>query len=180
MNGRGPQAAPKGIWMRMNQPVSQRENDSMGDDEFICSKTDANGVITYVNDVFCRVAGYTEKELLGQPHNIVRHLDMPAVAYAWLWDCLSSNRAWRGMVKNRCKNGDHYWVDVTISPQVDDGGRTTGYFAVRRKPSRQQVAEAAPLYEQMCRDEGSSDDRSGLSRQDVDALYRKSPLCQAG
>ena len=165
--------------MRINQSVTQRENDDMGDNEFICSKTDVNGIITYVNDVFCRVAGFKEKELLGQPHNIVRHPDMPCVAYAWCWDRLQSGRDWRGLVENRCKNGDHYWVDVTISPQVDAQGRTSGYFAVRRKPTQQQIAEATPLYDQLCRSEGSLNERGRLTRQAVDALYKASPLYQA-
>ena len=164
--------------MRVNEPVTQRENDSMGDEEFICSKTDTNGIITYVNDVFCRVAGFTVGELLGQSHNIVRHPDMPCVAYAWCWDMLGAGRDWRGIVKNRCKNGDHYWVDATISPQVDADGKVVGYFAVRRKPSRAQIAAAEPLYARLCQAEGSLGERGRLSRQAIQSLYQDSPLYQ--
>jgi PAS domain S-box-containing protein len=162
--------------VRLNEPVSQKENDTMGDEEFICSKTDRTGIITYVNGVFCRVAGFTELELVGQSHNIVRHPDMPCVAYAWCWGTLGGGRDWRGIVKNRCKNGDHYWVDVTISPQVDAAGQLLGYFAVRRKPSRAQIAEVEPLYAQLCQAEGSLQERNRLSRQAIQALYQKSPL----
>ena len=162
--------------MRLNEPVTQQENDSMGDEEFICSKTDTNGIITYVNEVFCRVAGFTVGELLGQSHNIVRHPDMPCVAYAWCWDMLGAGRDWRGIVKNRCKNGDHYWVDATISPQVDADGKVVGYFAVRRKPSRAQIAAAEPLYAQLRQAEGSLGERGRLSRQAIQSLYRDSPL----
>ena len=162
--------------MRVNDPVTQRENGDMGEEEFICSKTDTKGIITYVNDVFCRVAGFKERELLGKAHNIVRHPDMPCVAYAWCWDTLASGRDWSGIVKNRCKNGDHYWVAATISPQVDEQGNITGYFAVRRKPSREQIAAAEPLYAQLCQAEGSQAERGSLSRQAIDALYKDSPL----
>lgn len=162
--------------MRINHPVTQRENDDLRNDEFIFSKTDANGIITYTNEVFCRVAGYAEAELLGQSHNIVRHPDMPCIAYAWCWDLLAKGHAWRGIVKNRCKNGDHYWVDATISPQLDGGGRISGYFAVRRKPSRAQIAEAEPLYAQLCQAEGQLEQRGRLSRQHIRTLYEASPL----
>ena len=162
--------------MRLNEPVTQQENESMGDEEFICSKTDTNGIITYVNEVFCRVAGFTVGELLGQSHNIVRHPDMPCVAYAWCWDMLGAGRDWRGIVKNRCKNGDHYWVDATISPQVDADGKVVGYFAVRRKPSRAQIAAAEPLYAQLRQAEGTLSERVKLSRQAIDGIYKNSPL----
>jgi FAD synthase len=103
---------------------------------------------------------------------------MPCVAYAWLWDRLGAGRDWNGMVKNRCKNGDHYWVDVTISPQVDSEGKVVGYFAVRRKPSRAQIAEAEPLYSRLSQAEGSLDERGRLSRQSIQSLYKDSPLHQ--
>ena len=164
--------------MRLNEPVTQRDNDSMGLDEFICSKTDAQGIITYVNDVFCRVAGFDEAELLGQSHNIVRHPDMPCVAYAWMWDLLGSGRDWRGIVKNRCKNGDHYWVDVTISPQVEERGGVIGYFAVRRKPAPDEIAEVEPLYARLRQAEGNIGERARLSRQAIRSLYEASPLYQ--
>lgn len=162
--------------MRLNEEVTQKVQENWGANEFICSKTDPNGIITYANEVFCRVAGYSEDELLGQSQNIVRHPDMPCVAFAWCWDMLQSGRDWRGVVKNRCKNGDHYWVDATISPQVDVQGHVVGYFAVRRKPSQSEITEAESLYAKLCRAEGTLQERKGLSRQAIDALYRRSPL----
>lgn len=162
--------------MRLNDPITQQENATMTDGEFIVSKTDTNGIITYANEVFCRVAGYKERELVGQSHNIVRHPDMPCVAFAWCWDVLQTGRDWRGIVKNRCKNGDHYWVDVTISPQLNKQGKVTGYFAVRRKPTREQIAATEPLYAQLCQAEGSLSERGRLSRQAIDDIYKASPL----
>lgn len=148
----------------------------MGEEEFICSKTDTMGIITYANEVFCRVAGFTVNELIGQSHNIVRHLDMPCIAYAWLWDCQQQGKDWNGIVKNRCKNGDHYWVDATISPQLDADGKTIGYFAVRRKPTREQINEATALYATLCKTEGTLEERSKLSRQAIHQMYIQSPL----
>lgn len=162
--------------MRLNQDITQKEQDNWGANEFICSKTDGHGIITYANEVFCRVSGYAEGELLGQSQNIVRHPDMPCVAFAWCWDMLQSGRDWRGLVKNRCKNGDHYWVDATISSERNAQGQVIGYFAVRRKPPQSQVTAVESLYAQLCQAEGTLQERKGLSRQAIDALYRHSPL----
>jgi aerotaxis receptor len=109
------------------------------------SKTDTKGVITYANDAFVKISGYSRDELIGQSHNIVRHPDMPPQAFKWLWDTLKSERPWRGMVKNRCKNGDHYWARATVAPVIENG-IITGYVSVRRPPTSQQVAEAEALY----------------------------------
>lgn len=162
--------------MRLNEGVTQKAQENWGENEFICSKTNANGIITYANEVFCKVAGYAKDELLGQSQNIVRHPDMPCVAFAWCWDTLQSGRDWRGLVKNRCKNGDHYWVDATISPQLNAQGHVIGYFAVRRKPSQSQIAAAEALYAELCRAEGTLQERKELSRQAIDTLYKRSPL----
>ena len=111
----------------------------------LVTKTDTKGIITYTNDAFCEIAGYTREELIGKSHNIVRHPDMPPAAFKWLWDTLKAERPWRGMVKNRCKNGDHYWVLATVATLLDDG-KVVGYVSVRRAPSRAQIAEAEALY----------------------------------
>ena len=116
----------------------------------LVTKTDTKGIITYTNDAFCEIAGYTREELIGKSHNIVRHPDMPPAAFKWLWDTLKAERPWRGMVKNRCKNGDHYWVRATVSPVIE-GGKIIGYVSVRRAPSRQQIAEAEELYRELNR-----------------------------
>ncbi len=162
--------------MRVILPVTQKINDSMRDDEWICSKTDLKGVITYANDVFCRVSGFSADELVGQPHNIVRHPDMPCIAFAWCWDTLSQGKEWRGQVKNRCKNGDTYWVDVTMTPQRDEEGKIIGYFAVRRKMTQDKINEMDALYKSLSAAEGSIEERAKLSRAQIDELYRNSPL----
>jgi len=116
----------------------------------LISKTDTKGVITYCNDAFVDISGYSRDELLGKDHHIVRHPDMPPQAFRWLWDTLKSERPWRGMVKNRCKNGDYYWVQATIAPVIENGS-ITGYVSVRRPPTRRQVAEAEALYRELNR-----------------------------
>ena len=128
-----------------NAFVSQKEV-VLSANAVLVTKTDTKGIITYTNDEFCRSAGYTREELIGKSHNIVRHPDMPPAAFKWLWDTLKAERPWRGMVKNRCKNGDHYWVLATVAPLLDDG-KVVGYVSVRRAPSRVQIAEAEALYQ---------------------------------
>ncbi len=111
----------------------------------LISETDTKGIITYCNDAFVGLSGYTREELIGKSHNIVRHPDMPPPAFKWLWDTLKQERPWRGMVKNRCKNGDHYWGRATVAPVIENG-RIIGYVSVRRAPTRTQVVEAEALY----------------------------------
>jgi len=133
--------------MRNNQPVTQQEV-SFSPEIRLVSMTDLQGDITFVNQDFVRISGYSEQELLGSHHNLLRHPDMPAAAFADLWHTIQSGRTWRGCVKNRCKNGDHYWVDAYVMPIVQDG-QTIGYQSVRSQPSRQQVAEAEARYRQL-------------------------------
>ncbi|MGB4673759.1 MAG: Cache 3/Cache 2 fusion domain-containing protein, partial [Azovibrio sp.] len=130
--------------MRNNQPVSGHEV-PLADDCIIVSRTDLKGRITYANKAFLDVSGFTEAELLGQPHNIVRHPDMPEEAYRDLWARLQAGMPWVGLVKNRCKNGDHYWVQAHVSP-VFEAGQLVGFLSVRRKPSRAEVAAAEQAY----------------------------------
>ena len=126
--------------MRMNQPVTNKEVE-FRDEVMIVSKTDLKGQLTYINRDFLEISGFTEAELIGQPHNIVRHPDMPVEAFEDLWRTLKAGRPWTGMVKNRCKNGDYYWVAANVAPSVD-AGQVSGYLSVRRRPSRQQVEAA--------------------------------------
>jgi len=130
--------------MRNNQPVTNREMEVL-DDQAIVSKTDLNGNIVYVNPYFTQISGYSEAELLGAPQNIVRHPDMPAEAFADLWSSIKGGTPWTGIVKNRCKNGDHYWVRANITP-IRDNGKTTGYMSVRVKAERHQIAKAEQAY----------------------------------
>lgn len=114
----------------------------------LVSKTDTKGIVTYANDAFVVISGYARDELMGKSHNIVRHPDMPPQAFKWLWDTLKDGRPWRGVVKNRCKNGDHYWVRATVVPLLEDG-KTTGYLSVRRAPTRDQISAAEALYREL-------------------------------
>ncbi|RMH50309.1 MAG: PAS domain-containing protein [Zetaproteobacteria bacterium] len=139
--------------MRTNLPVTDVER-TFEIDRFIVSKTDTKGIITYCNRTFIEVSGYEEEELLGRPHNIVRHPDMPAAAFADLWSTIQSGQEWNGIVKNRCKNGDYYWVDAQVTPSLGPGGEIVGYMSVRRKPTPAQVADAERLYAQMRAEEG--------------------------
>jgi PAS domain S-box-containing protein len=114
----------------------------------LVSKTDTKGITTYANDAFVAISGYSREELIGKNHNIVRHPDMPPSAFKWLWDTLKQERPWRGVVKNRCKSGDHYWVCATVAPIIEDG-KTIGYVSVRKAPTREQIAGAEALYRQL-------------------------------
>lgn len=114
----------------------------------LISKTDTKGIITYVNDEFVAISGYTREELIGKSHNIVRHPDMPPQAFEWLWDTLKQGLPWRGLVKNRCKSGDHYWVRATVAPIIENN-QITGYVSVRQPPTRAQVSEAEALYREL-------------------------------
>ena len=114
--------------------------------EQLVSITDLDGIITYANEEFCNVAGYSLEELVGQNHNIVRHSSMPKAAFADLWSKLQQEKSWRGMVKNRCKNGDFYWVDAYVTP-VYEHNKVIGYQSVRTCPTENQKVKAQKLYD---------------------------------
>ncbi len=123
----------------------------MNDDDFIVSKTDLKGRITYANRIFMKMAGYNESELLGTQHNILRHPDMPRGVFLLLWDMIESGEECFAYVKNLCKNGDHYWVFANVTVDYDSQGNPIGYFSVRRKPSRRAIEAITPIYEEMMR-----------------------------
>lgn len=129
--------------MKDNQSITQKEH-IVRSDCAIISYTDASGNITYVNDEFVEYAGFSHAELIGKPHNIIRHPDMPKEAFRDMWATLKKGRAWQGIVKNRCANGDHYWVKATATP-LPNGG----YMSVRLKATDQEIQEAAALYARM-------------------------------
>ena len=133
--------------MRSQVGQNQREY-ILSDDETIVSKTDLSGNITYANDDFVRISGFSLEELIGAPQNIVRHPDMPREAFADLWKTIQSGYSWHGLVKNRCKNGDFYWVEATAAP-LTKNGKTIGYTSVRVKPDPAQVAAAEAAYAQI-------------------------------
>jgi aerotaxis receptor len=114
----------------------------------IVSRTDPSGIITHCNPAFVAMSGYSEDELLGAPHHILRHPDMPAAAFKDLWDTIRAGKRWQGYVKNLRKDGAYYWVYATVIPNVRDG-RLTGYTSVRRKPSRTMVEKCTALYATM-------------------------------
>lgn len=133
--------------MRNDVPVTNSEY-ILKDAETIVSKTDLRGMITYVNQDFCNISGFSEQELIGSPQNIVRHPDMPSEAFEDFWRTIKAGKAWTGMVKNRCKNGDHYWVEANAAPMLENG-KMVGYTSIRVKPSRQQVAAAERAYREI-------------------------------
>ncbi|RIX47550.1 MAG: PAS domain S-box protein [Rhodocyclales bacterium GT-UBC] len=131
--------------MKNNQPVTQREI-AFPPATYLVSRTDLKGIITYANDAFVAISGYTREELIGQSHNIVRHPDMPEAAFADLWATVKGGLPWRGLVKNRCKNGDFYWVEAFVVPLKKDG-QITGYMSVRTPPPRDKRAAAEAIYQ---------------------------------
>ncbi|MGB3881833.1 MAG: methyl-accepting chemotaxis protein, partial [Diaphorobacter nitroreducens] len=133
--------------MRVNVPVTGRGYDYPAD-ELLVSLTNTRGEITHCNPAFARVSGYSHEELMGQPHNLIRHPDMPPAAFKDLWSTIGRGKPWTGLVKNRRKNGDHYWVRANVVP-VLERGKPVGYMSVRVKPSADEVAAADALYARM-------------------------------
>ena len=136
-----------GIHVKKNLPITNRENDYPASQRIV-STTNTKGITTYVNDDFLSIAGFTEDELIGKSHNIVRHPEMPPAAFKDMWDTIKADKPWMGIVKNRCKNGDHYWVDAFVT-QIIENGQTVGYQSVRLKPKREYVKSAENLYQEI-------------------------------
>lgn len=143
--------------MRENLPVTQQEH-ALPPGRTLVSVTDLKGRITYCNAAFVEVSGFTREQLLGQPHNVVRHPDMPAEAFRDMWATVQAGKPWSGVVKNRRANGDHYWVLANATPMMD-GERITGYLSVRTAPTREAVQQAEALYATM-----RAEARSGMLR----------------
>ncbi|AZV31275.1 PAS domain-containing methyl-accepting chemotaxis protein [Cobetia sp. ICG0124] len=138
--------------MRNNQPVTAREY-PIGEHDYLISRTDLQGRITYANSVFIEVSGFTRDELIGAPHNLVRHPQMPEAAFENLWSTLKSGKNWQGLVKNRRKDGDFYWVDACVTPLMENG-EVMGFASVRVKASREQIERAERVYRAMEAGEG--------------------------
>lgn len=115
----------------------------------IVSETDLNGIITFANRRFCEISGYSVDELVGKPHSIIRHPDMPKTAFEQLWKTILSGTIWHGLVKNLRKDGKYYWVDTEVSPMYDDRGTLKGYMAARKPASRKNIEETTLLYQEM-------------------------------
>ena len=116
------------------------------DDDFLVSQTDDKGIIIFANDDFCKIAGYSIKELVGKPHNVVRHSDMPKAAFKDLWATVKKGNIWTGYVKNSTKNGGFYWVFATVFPKYDSNTNQKSYISCRRKPSSKEIQDAKNLY----------------------------------
>lgn len=133
--------------MRINMPVNNIER-HMNENDYLVSKTNAKGVIIYVNQPFIDISGYSKQELIGQAHNLVRHPDMPPGAFEDLWKTIQQGKPWSGLIKNRAKDGSFYWVYANVAP-IYESGQITGYMSVRSKPTREQILEAEALYREM-------------------------------
>lgn len=135
----------------------------MRENDFIVSKTNPKGIITYCNPIFIEFSGYEEEELLGSQHNIVRHPDMPRAAFKLAWDTIQSGKEFFGYVKNMSKDGGYYWVFTHITPDFAPGGGIIGYTSVRRCPRREAVATITPVYQQMLAAEKSAGARDAIA-----------------
>lgn len=133
--------------MRKNYPITQVEH-KLRHDQYLISKTDLKGRITYANPAFIEISGFSRDELMGKAHNIVRHPHVPPAAFQDMWDTLHAGKPWTGIVKNRSKNGDFYWVHALVSPIVE-GDQITGYASVRVRPSDEKIRAAEDLYEKV-------------------------------
>ena len=130
--------------MRVNEPITDHEVE-VPEGEPLVSRTDRGGTIVFANHVFVEMSGFTEQELIGSPHNIVRHPLMPQEAFANLWATIKAGRPWDGLVKNRAKTGDFYWVRANVTPVIENG-EVTGYISIRSKPTRPQIDRAERAY----------------------------------
>lgn len=133
--------------MRLNIPVTDRER-TFPEQQRLISATDSQGMITYCNDEFVAISGFSREQLIGSPHNLVRHPDMPEAVFEHMWRYLKAGKAWMGIVKNRSQNGDFYWVNAYVTP-IFDKGRIVGYESVRSRPESEQVRRASQLYARM-------------------------------
>ncbi|MDX1458510.1 MAG: PAS domain-containing methyl-accepting chemotaxis protein [Marinobacter sp.] len=153
--------------MRKNLPVTQNEI-RMREEGRLITTTNLKGVISYCNDEFVEISGFSRDELVGQAHNIIRHPDMPSPVFKGMWDTISAGKPWMGVVKNRAKNGDHYWVSAYVTP-IWEGGQMVGYESVRTAPTRDQVQRAEALYR-----------RFNAGKQSVGAFSRLVSILKSG
>ncbi len=151
--------------MNHSQTAGKQRERVMREDDFLVSKTDLKGRITYGNRIFIEFSGYSEAELLGAQHNIVRHPDMPRGVFKFLWDTLQAKQECFAYVKNRSKDGGFYWVFANVTPSYAADGKVDGYFSVRRKPRASAIAAVTGLYRQMLEEENrvGSKDACGAS-----------------
>jgi len=139
--------------MAMTAVVPSGRERTFAVDDIIVSKTDLKGRITYANRVFVEVSGYSEEQLLGQPHNLIRHPDMPGAVFKLLWDTIADGREVFAYVINMAANGDHYWVHAHVTPSRDDAGQIIGYHSNRRVPRPEPLQVIRPLYAELLAEE---------------------------
>ena len=136
--------------MQSNATTTRSVELFLEDEEIIVSKTDTKGKITYVNRTFMRISGFNEGDLIGSPHNVVRHPDMPRGVFRLMWNTLQKGEEFFGYVKNRCKDGNFYWVFANVTPVYSPANQQlVGYFSVRRRPERKAIEVVTPLYQSM-------------------------------
>jgi PAS domain S-box-containing protein len=133
----------------MKQPTPNNRESVVSADAFLVSKTDIKGKISYCNPPFIKIAGFSEQELLGKPHNIVRHPDMPKVIFKLLWQCIQNKEEIFAYVKNLSKDGGYYWVYANVTASLDNRGSIVGYYSIRRKPNQKALEVIIPLYEKL-------------------------------
>ena len=129
------------------------------ENDFIVSKTDTKGFITYCNQIFMDMCMYSQDELIGANHNLIRHPDMPRIAFKLLWNLIQQKKEFFGFVKNLRKDGGYYWVFANITASVDSNGNIVGYYSVRRKPSKKGIEAVIPLYKQLV----NAEQRGGIA-----------------
>ena len=152
--------------MRINEPTTNTEH-KLADNDVLASRTDLKGIITFANKKFVQISGFTEEELVGKNHNLVRHPDMPREAFQDLWDTIKTGKPWSGIVKNRCKNGDFYWVKATVTPVIENG-KIVEYMSTRLKPTREEITAAEALYRKL--NSGKATLKKGPLKRTVHAL----------
>ena len=140
----------------MQKPIPNSNEKILNSDDFIVSKTDIKGKIIYGNKIFIQMSGYSEMELLGKPHSILRHPDMPKAIYELLWERIQSKKEIFAYVKNLCKDGSYYWVFANVTASLDEDGRIRDFHSARRKPSQEAMEIIPSLYSQLLKTEKSS------------------------
>ena len=133
----------------MSAPMPNNREQQMREDDFIVSKTDTKGRITYCNEIFMEMAKMPESQLLGKPHNVVRHPDMPKVVFKLLWDYIQSGKEIFAYVKNLAADGSFYWVYANVTPSYDQNNNIIGFYSVRIRPSAKALETIKPLYEKL-------------------------------
>jgi len=135
----------------------------LDEQDFIVSKTDTKGRITYANRIFMSISGYREEELLGVQHNILRHPDMPRCIYKLLWDYIQAGKECFAYTKNLCKNGDHYWVLANITPDLDENGNIIGFFSARRRPKQETIDAVEEVYKRLLSEEQKAGTKDAIA-----------------